>query len=106
VSIIVHNLLQPSANPADAEEAKTLFTADDVRIEQIISHGHPSPEGFWYDQRDAEWVLLVKGSATLLVDGSGSVELGAGDYLLIPARVRHRVEHVSQDAVWLAVHLK
>ncbi len=24
--------------------------ADDVRIERIVSHGHASPEGFWYDQ--------------------------------------------------------
>lgn len=106
MSITVHNLLQSSEKPADAEEAKTLFTADDVRIEQIVSHGHPSAEGFWYNQPDAEWVALIKGSATLLVEGQGSLELGAGDYLLIPAHVRHRVERVSDDAVWLALHLK
>jgi cupin 2 domain-containing protein len=105
MSITVHNLLQSSEKPANAEESKTLFTADDVRIEQIVSHGHASPDGFWYNQPDAEWVALIKGSATLLVEGQGSLNLGAGDYLLIPAHVRHRVEQVSDDAVWLAVHL-
>ena len=106
MSITVHNLLRSSEQPANAEETKTLFTADDARIEQIVSHGHSSPDGFWYNQPDAEWVALIKGFATLLVEGQGSLELGAGDYLLIPAHVRHRVESVSDDAVWLAVHLK
>jgi len=102
--ITVQNLLQPSGNPAGGEEIKTVFTAEGVRIEQIVSHGQPSPEGFWYDQPDAEWVVLLKGFATLSVEGEGNVELGAGDYVLIPAHVRHRVERVSVDALWLAVH--
>ena len=53
-----------------------------------------------------EWVVLLKGSATLLIAEEGSVDLGAGDYLLIPAHVRHRVERTSEDAVWLAVHFR
>ena len=32
-----------------AELATTLLEADDVRVERIVSHGHASPEGFWYD---------------------------------------------------------
>ena len=38
-----------SANPAD-EEISTLLATESVRIERIVSHGHASPEGFWYDQ--------------------------------------------------------
>lgn len=102
--ITVQNLLQPSGDPADGEEIKTIFATEGVRIEQIVSHGQPSPDGFWYDQPDAEWVVLLKGSATLSVEGKGDLELGAGDHVLIPARVRHRVERVSGDALWLAVH--
>jgi cupin 2 domain-containing protein len=28
----------------------TLLDAASVRIERIVSHGHTSPDGFWYDQ--------------------------------------------------------
>ena len=28
----------------------TLLNAANVRIERIVSHGHVSPEGFWYNQ--------------------------------------------------------
>lgn len=102
--IVVDNLLRPAIGPADSEQTKLLLAADAVRIEQIDSHGQPSPKGFWYDQPDAEWVVLLRGSATLLCEGEKSVELRAGDYTLIPAHLRHRVESVSDDAVWLAVH--
>lgn len=104
MGITVQNLLQPSGNPTAGEEIKTLFAIEDVRIEQIVSRGQPSPDGFWYDQPDEEWVVLLKGTATLSVEGEENVELGAGDYVLIPAHVRHRVERVSDDALWLAVH--
>ena len=30
--------------------------------------------------------------------------LRAGDWVSLPARCRHRVESVSDDALWLAVH--
>jgi len=77
----------------------------DVKIERIVSDGHASPEGFWYDQERAEWVLLVSGSAVLTV-GSKRVELTVGDHLLIPAHQRHRVESTSQTekTIWLAVY--
>lgn len=101
---VVHNLLQSLGGATEYEEIKTLFAGDGVRIEQIVSHGQPSPEGFWYDQPHPEWVVLLQGSASLLIEGEGSVELGAGDSLLLPACVRHRVARVSGDAVWLAVH--
>jgi cupin 2 domain-containing protein len=29
-----------------------------IRIERIVSEGHASPEGFWYDQSEHEWVLV------------------------------------------------
>jgi cupin 2 domain-containing protein len=39
-----------------------------LRIERIVSHGHASPPGFWYDQEEAEWVLVLKGKALLSHD--------------------------------------
>jgi cupin 2 domain-containing protein len=79
-----------------------------VRIERIVSRGHRSPEGFWYDQAWDEWVLVVRGRAGLQIEGQPrTVELGPGDHLLIGAHTRHRVAWTDDkgDTVWLAVHL-
>jgi cupin 2 domain-containing protein len=74
-------------------------------LERIISRGQSSPEGFWYDQPEDEWVLLVRGAATLRFADSETIDLSAGDYLFLPARRQHRVESVSVDAVWVALHV-
>ncbi len=89
----------------EQEVSTPLFGAAGVKIERMVSHGQPSPTGFWYNQPDDEWVLLARGTATLEVEGQSAVELKGGDYVLIPALVRHRVDEVSSDAVWLAVHV-
>jgi len=92
----------PAALP---EELLTVLTENEnVKIERIVSDGHASPEGFWYDQEQDEWVLLVSGSAVLTV-GDERIELNRGDHLLIPAHQRHRVESTSttEKTVWLAV---
>ncbi|MEP6673339.1 MAG: cupin domain-containing protein [Chthoniobacter sp.] len=104
--IVVDNLLRTATDSDDREQIKELLATGSVRIEQIVSHGQASPEGFWYDQPEAEWVVLLQGSATLLIEGEPGVTLGAGDYLLIPAHLRHRVERTSEDALWLAVHFR
>ena len=90
-----------------AELCDVLATAGSVRIERIVSRGHASPEGFWYDQPRAEFVVLVCGQAGLRFEGETGVRmLAAGEYLNIPARVRHRVEWTDPDGdtVWLVVH--
>ena len=79
---------------------------DTVRIERIISRGHTSPDDFWYDQEHNEFVLLVSGEAELRIeDRDDPVRLKRGDYLVIPAHIKHRVEWTSpdEDTVWLAV---
>ncbi len=78
------------------------------RVERIVSRGHCSPPSFWYDQPQAEWVLLLRGRATLTMDQGEPVTLtmSPGDHLLIPAHVRHRVEDTAPggDTVWLTIH--
>ena len=83
----------------------TLIQSPHVRIERIVSQAHTSPEGFWYDQPQHEWVLLIRGAATLRFE-EGLVELRSGDSLLIKAHRKHRVESTSQDqpTIWLAVY--
>ena len=85
----------------------TLIDAKGVRIERIVSHGHASPEGFWYDQEQAEWVIVLTGAARLRFEGAeGAIEMHRGDSLNIPAHTRHRVEWTTADepTIWLAVH--
>src|SRR5688500_18523756 len=95
--------------PADlpGELAEAIVLAASFRVERIVSRGHASPEGFWYDQPDHEWVLLVSGAARVQFEvDRGAVEMKPGDYLHIPARRRHRVEWTAPDVdtVWLAIH--
>ena len=73
------------------------------RLEHIVSRGAASPDGFWYDQENPEWVALVRGAAVLEFP-SGRLALRAGDCLLIPAHREHRVAETSADAVWIAAH--
>ena len=83
----------------------TLLEAADVRVERIVSHGHASPEGFWYDQPQTEWVIVLKGTARLHFE-DGVVEMRPGDFMNIPAHRKHRVEWTTPDepTIWLAVH--
>ncbi|WP_151632059.1 cupin domain-containing protein [Noviherbaspirillum aerium] len=94
----------PAALPQ--ELMQTLAAAGNVRIERIVSRGHASPPGFWYDQAEHEWVVLLKGRAGLRFErGDRLLELGEGDFVNIAAHERHRVEWTAADeeSVWLAV---
>jgi cupin 2 domain-containing protein len=98
-----------SSSTGEQEQVETLLETDALRIERIASYGQPSPKGFWYDQPNQEWVVLLKGTATLRFSDDAEkrkrvIDLKAGDYLLIPAHLKHRVERTSPDALWLAVH--
>lgn len=103
-----NNLLSnlPFGQESD-ERCDTLFARPGVRIERIVSTGQASPPDFWYDQEQAEWVVLLQGAAKLrFADESKDQELEPGDWLYIAAGRRHRVEWTDPDqvTVWLAVH--
>gem|GEM_PF-6806898 len=38
----------------------TLLNAANIRIERIVSHGHVSPEGFWYNQDEQTGSLFCR----------------------------------------------
>ncbi len=100
----VTNLFQaPPAEPG-AEQLISLVQTPHMRLEQILSHGQSTAAGCWYDQAAAEWVLLVRGTATLQLEAGERLALKAGDCLLLDAHVKHRVECCSEDALWLALH--
>ena len=94
----------PSGLPDEVSEV--LLRGGDMRMERIVSHGQCSPPGFWYDQDQHEWVMLLEGEATLRFERSGlALRLAPGMYVLIPAHERHRVEWTSPDVdtIWLAL---
>jgi cupin 2 domain-containing protein len=98
------NLLHDIPRAFAQEVVTTLVASEHVRIERIVSHGQDSPEGFWYDQDEHEWVAVIQGAATLEFENE-EVKLGPGDCLSIPAHRRHRVAWTTPDGptVWLAV---
>ena len=100
------NLLSTPCPAPGQESTSVLLEAPGLRLERIHSCSACSPEGFWYDQPEHEWVLLLQGSARLLfADEATPRDLSRGDALLIPAHRRHRV--VASDpapgTVWLAL---
>ena len=104
----MNNLFHDLPPQLPQELITTLLSSEHVRIERIVSRGHSSPDGFWYDQHQAEWVVVLKGAARLRFEGETSpTELRPGDSLLIPAHRKHRVEWTTTDevTVWLAVWL-
>lgn len=94
-----------------AQLFEELFTplAEDrhFKLERIVSAGQATPAGTWLKQGTAEWVMVVSGRAKLFCAGdAAAVELGPGDYCLIPAHTPHRVEWTDPEGktVWLALH--
>ncbi len=90
---------------AGTEQFVELLSRPGLRIERIVSTGHASPPGFWYDQPQAEWVLVLQGEARLAFEDEPEPRrLQAGDFVDIAPRRRHRVESTATPTVWLAVH--
>ena len=103
---MIRNILADLPDSPD-EIFETLLAQPGIKIERIISSGQATPQGEWYDQEEDEWVLLVCGSAGIMIAGETSPRrLEAGDFLLLPAGCRHRVEWTDPEvkSVWLAVH--
>jgi cupin 2 domain-containing protein len=98
------NLIADLPQRLPEEMVTTLLEAANLRIEQIVSHGHASPEGFWYDQDQHEWVVVLKGAARIRFE-DGIMEMKPGDFINIPAHKKHRVEWTTPDepTVWLAI---
>jgi cupin 2 domain-containing protein len=102
----VNNILAVCSADKDNEKFFPLLTTPTVTLEKIESHGCATPEGYWYDQVETEWVMLVTGSAMLAFESGKRLALTAGDYITLPPHCKHRVEQCSEDALWLALHAR
>ena len=88
------------------EIIEELISSDKIRIERIISKGQTSPDNFWYDQEENEFVIVLKGKAKLkFIDKVELIELNEGDYINILSHKKHRVEWTDpeRETIWLAV---
>jgi cupin 2 domain-containing protein len=102
----IKNVFKNIPDDLTGEFFETIAETKNIRIERIVSRGHASPDGFWYDQAENEYVLLLKGSAALrFKDENEARVMHPGDHVIIPKHVRHRVEWTDPDGdtVWLAV---
>lgn len=100
------NLFSSLCPAAGEERVDRLIEGPGWRLERIHSCLASSPEGFWYDQTETEWVLVLRGSAQLrFEDEQHSRDLCVGDSLLIAPHRRHRVVTTDPDpgTLWLAL---
>jgi cupin 2 domain-containing protein len=100
------NIYELSQEVSQLEKFEQIAAGENIQIERIVSTGQTTPSGQWYDQELDEWVILLQGEAELAYADDTRIKLNAGDYLLIPAHTKHRVEYTSVEppCIWLAVH--
>ncbi len=101
------NIFAPLPDARDGEVFTPLLERGGVRIERIVSHGQATPEDTPFVQDADEWVVVLRGSAALRIEGQAEVSLVPGDHVFIPGGTRHWVTRTDPDSttLWLAVHL-
>lgn len=99
------NILKPLPPASAAEDYLPLLERKHLRIERIVSYGHASADGFWYDQAEGEWLVVLSGWGEVEFEDGRLFRLTSGATLDIPAHTRHRVKATAPDeaTVWLAV---
>jgi cupin 2 domain-containing protein len=99
------NLFDDLPRALPEELVEILVEHRQMRIERIVSTGQASPESGWYDQDEAEWVVVLAGEAELSYADGESIRLRPGDHVTIAAHCRHRVAWTTprEPTVWLAV---
>ena len=101
------NLFSGEAKREGEERVDMLVAGQRLNVERIVSMGHTSPPGFWYDDSRAEWVVLLSGAALLEFEDDALLhDMRPGDYVLIEPHCRHRVAwtHETEQTVWLAIY--
>jgi cupin 2 domain-containing protein len=104
--IRAQNIFADLPNASSQEHFLTLLESSAVKIQRIVSDIGRGSSELWYDQDHEEWVIVLRGNAILEFEGGELTELKTGDYLMIPSRIKHRVEYTDPQTVWLVVHVK
>ena len=88
--------------PESGENFTTLLEHKNIKINHIVSSSNV--ESIEYIQEEDEWLVLIEGEATLLVNKEEKT-LQKGDTFFIPAKVPHKVLRTNDGTVWLTVHI-
>ncbi len=88
--------------PKNDEIFTTLLEHKNIKINRIVSSN--SLEHCEYVQDEDEWLVVIEGKATLLIDKEEKI-LSKGDTLFIPAKVPHSVLKTNSGTVWITVHI-
>ena len=104
----MNNLFSSLPVELEREVYDELVRSEHVRIERIVSKGHTAPAEGWFDQDEHEWVVVLEGSGTILLEDGREMTLKKGDHLNIPSRTKHKVTWTDPKnlTVWLAVFYK
>lgn len=102
-AVVKGHLAGPSSAPGTGERVEPVVRVGDLLVEQILSGVADGPVEFRQDHH--EWVVVLGGGAALEVDGE-RLELGPGDWVLLPAGTPHRLVDNQPGTTWLAVHSK
>jgi cupin 2 domain-containing protein len=94
----IHNYLIPQSG----ETISTLLAHKNIKINRIVSSADVEPVE--YIQEEDEWLVLIEGEATLLLEKKKKI-LSKGDTLFIPAKTPHEVLKTKEGTVWLTVHI-
>ncbi len=106
MTVKVKNIFHDLPELSDQEELSILFQNPCATIERIVSQSYGSPPGFWYDQDEDEWVIVMHGEATLEFEGGELVRMKEGDHVTIARHLRHRVQQTNPSTIWLAVRIR
>ena len=88
--------------PQSGENITTLLEHKNIKINRIVSSNELAETE--YIQEEDEWLVLLEGEATLLLDNEKKT-LTKGDTLFIPSKALHRVLSTQSGTVWLTVHI-
>jgi len=88
--------------PKSGENFTTLLEHKNIKINRIVSASDIEPVE--YMQEEDEWLVLLEGEATLLIDNKEKI-LAKGDTLFIPAKTPHSVLKTEEGTLWLTVHI-
>ena len=88
--------------PKSGESLTTLLEHKNIKINRIVSSN--IIESIQYLQEEDEWLVLLGGKATILIDNKKKI-LKKGDTLFIPAETPHEVLETKDGTVWLTVHI-
>ena len=101
----VKNIFHAQSEKLPAEVSDEILSGANFKMERIVSEGQSSPPGFWYDQEQNEFVMLLCGSADILFESDETIKMSKGDYIVNPAHMKHRVDWTDPDqkTVWLAL---